>query len=389
MTTAEPPVATRTGTIDVVLPDWGHLDSIRCSALPFALWTVGDQCLLYHWLDHAVNLGKETIRIFTADRPAQIREAMEAATLWPINWEVLPIPSDHQAPKGAVMASGLPGDDPISNPPQNGWNLLDHVAELERRWLLSFHHDPIGDLLTVGTRCRIHPETKINQPCFIGDYVLIAPGCEIGPNAVIGSGTVLAGENRVVNSHLSAHSFLGPHTQLDGALLDSGVIFDRRNRVRLDRLEAHLTHNLEEQPQNKPNFHERYLALRLMLKFGTKAGTSETFETHDGIILRGIPEGHLRQRLGWLSLVLRGRMRLFGILPRTRNQLAAIDPEQRSLIANAQIGVFSYADTQGCHSVADPEEILHAAYQAALPAGQLEGIIRSYLQTLKATDFAS
>lgn len=383
-----PPTATRTGTLDIVLPDWGHLDAVRASPLPFALWTVGDQCLLYHWLDHAVNLGRESIRLFTADRPAEIRSAMQAATLWPLDWEVLPITGAQAAPADALLALGLPEEGRLKSVPSDGWELLDYLATLEKRWLASFHHDPIGELLTVGTRCRIHPETKITQPCFIGDYVLIAPGCEIGPNAVIGSGSVLSGDNRVVDSHLAAHSFLGPHTQLDNALLDGGVIYDRRNRVRLDRLEAHLTHNLEEEIRTKPTARERLIALGMMLKFGSRCSYEGTFETHNGMVLRGRPDGDLHQRLSWLPQVLRGKMRLMGVLPRTAQQLAEIDAEQRALIANAPVGVFSYADCQGCHQSSDFEEMLHAAYQAALPPGQLDPIIHTYLRELTKSDFA-
>ena len=43
--------------LELVLPDWCEMDTVRRSPVPFALWTIGDQCLLHHWLDHAVNQG--------------------------------------------------------------------------------------------------------------------------------------------------------------------------------------------------------------------------------------------------------------------------------------------------------------------------------------------
>ena len=62
--------------LDLVLPDWCGLDTVRRSPLPFALWTIGDQCLLHHWLDHAVNQGVSTVHVFAADRPAAVRQML-------------------------------------------------------------------------------------------------------------------------------------------------------------------------------------------------------------------------------------------------------------------------------------------------------------------------
>ena len=65
----------------LALPDWQHLDDVYRSKLPFALWKVGEQPLLHHWLDYAVDEDAERVVLLCGDRPAEVRVAMEQAEL--------------------------------------------------------------------------------------------------------------------------------------------------------------------------------------------------------------------------------------------------------------------------------------------------------------------
>ena len=375
-----------TDTLELVLPDWANLDTEFRSPLPFALWTIGDQCLLHHWLDHAVNEGATSVRIHAADRPAAVRKVVDESLLWPVQTELCAIPSVSAAPTGAHDASWLPGSDPPSAP-ASGWDMLERAAKMEEVWLDRLAASPDFPLLGIGFSCRIHPEAKLVPPYFIGDHVFIGPGCEIGPYAVIGPGSVVSGANVISHSHLSAHSYLGPVTALHHCRLESGVLFNLKHRARLDNLEPHLVSSLKKNKAPVP-LRDRIQALLLSLRLGSGERSGETFQTFDGRTLPGTADAGLSNRLAWLPLVWKGELPLYGVLPRTNEQLSNLDPDWQNVLRHAPIGVFSYADSQGCHHPSDPDEALHAVYQASLPPETLAGATRSFIRNLKSGDMA-
>jgi hypothetical protein len=368
-------------TLDLVLPDWGHLDTVRHSPLPFALWTMGDQCLLHHWLDHAVNQGATRVRVFAADRPAAVRSALEESFLWPLAIEFVTLSGTAVPPDGAVKADWLPGEK-SPPPPADGWELMDRAAGIERAWLERLAGEPDCNLLNIGFQCRIHPDATLVPPYFIGDQVLIGPGCEVGPNAVIGPGSVISQANRVVDSHVAAWSFLGPVTGLERCWLDGGVLYHLRHRERIDRIEPHLLGTLKRSGIKVP-LRDRLRALLLYRRLpGTPRGAA-TFETFDGMVLPGDPAAGLSNRRAWLPLVWQGKLPLYGVLPRTAAQLEKLTPDWQNAIRHAPAGVFSYADTQGCHTPDDPEEALHAVYQTSLPPEAVESSLAAFIRSLR------
>lgn len=374
-------------TLELVLPDWGELDTEVRSPLPFALWTIGDQCLLHHWLDHAVNEGFTAVRVHVADRPATVRSLLEDSKLWPIRMETVAIPSVSAAPEDAILVDWLPGETPPPAP-QNGWDLLDRAAAIERLWLDRIAASPDFALLSAGFSCRIHPEAKLNPPYFIGDNVLIGPGCEIGPHAVIGSGSVISGANTVAHAHLSARSFVGPVTAFENCRLEQGVLFNLKHRARLDHIEPHLVSSLDRKGPSVP-LRDRLTALRLYLRLSGSNKASGHFTTFDGRRLPGSPDGSLANRIAWLPLVWRGEMPLHGVLPRSSAQFDALSPDWQNVLRHAPIGVFSHADVLGCHSPDEPEEAIHAVYQAALPPDSLREAIDSFIRKLDPHDWSS
>ncbi len=374
-------------TLDLVLPDWGHLDTVRRSPLPFALWTMGDQCLLHHWLDYAVNQGATRVRVFAADRPAAVRSAVEESFLWPLPIEFVTLSGTAAPPDGAIKADWLPGEE-SPPPPADGWDLIDRAVGIERAWLERLAGEPDCDLLNIGFQCRIHPEAKLVPPYFIGDQVLIGPGCEIGPNTVIGPGSVISQANRVVDSHVAAYSFLGPVTGLERCWLEGGVLYHLKHRARIDRIEPHLLGTLERSGTKVP-FGDRLRALRLYWRLSGNPPVTGTFETFDGMVLPGNPAAGLSNRRAWLPLVWRGKLPLYGVLPRTSAQLETLTPDWQNAIRHAPAGVFSYADTQGCHSPDDPEEALHAIYQTSLPPEAVEASLAAFIRSLRAGNIQS
>jgi hypothetical protein len=371
-------------SLELVLPDWGALDTIRRSPIPFALWTIGDQCLLHHWLDHAVNQGVTTVHVFAADRPSAVRQILEESSLWPIKTEFTAINSTAAAPATAIHVDWLPGT-PGPPAPTDGWELIARAAAMEKTWLDRMADEPDFNLVSMGFSCKIHPEAQLIPPYFIGDNVFIGPGCEIGPYAVIGPGSVIAGANLVASSHLSAHSFVGPVTALENCLLESGVLFNLNHHARLDQIEPHLVSSLDN-PASVVPLKDRIRALWLAWRLGSHGAATTSFETFDGRTLPGDPAAGLSNRAAWLPLVWQGKLPLYGVLPRTKAQLESLTEDWQIVLRHAPIGVFSYADTQGCHTPDDPDEAIHAVYQATLPCDTLNSAIANFTRSLKAIE---
>jgi hypothetical protein len=371
-------------TLELVLPDWCALDSVRRSPLPFALWTIGDQCLLHHWLDHAVNQGIDSVHIFAADRPAAVRRILDESTLWPIKTQFTAISSTEAAPAGALHADWLP-DSPAPPAPSNGWELLARADAMEHAWLDRMAGEPDFHLMSVGFSCKIHPAATLTPPYFLADNVFIGPDCQIGPYAVIGEGSVIAGSNVVARSHLCAHSFVGPVTAVEDCLLDNGILFNLKHQVRLEPAESHLVASLEKSASIVP-IKDRLHALWLRLRLGAARTPAHSFVTFDGRTLPGDPCAAMGNRAAWLPLVWRGKLPLYGVLPRTIEQLETLSEDWQNVIRHAPMGVFSYADSQGCHSPDDPEEAIHAVYQATLPATATRAAMSRFTRSLKAAD---
>ena len=225
--------------------------------------------------------------------------------------------------------------------------------------------------MSTGFSCKIHPEATLIPPYFIGDNVFIGPG------------SVIAGANLVTHSHLAAHSYVGPVTALENCLLEGGVLFNLKHQVRLDQIEAHIVSTLEKSTTVVP-LKDRMRALALWLRSRSCGPSSQSFVTFDGRTLPGDPAAGLANRVAWLPLVWQGKLPLYGVLPRTTEQLATLSADWQSVLRHAPIGVFSYADCQGCHSPDDPEEAVHAVYQATLPDSTLSAAMAKFTRSLNA-----
>lgn len=373
--------------LTLVTPDWQHLDSILESRLPFILWNVGAQPLLHHWLDYAVDEGYSRVRLVVSDRPAEVRRAMEEAKLWPVPWEVVPrskteVPEDTS--DNSVYLDHLPGQTPLTNPPTDGWSLLRYWFSLREEWFASVESEEMEAFrtLAVGRFCSIHPSAELRMPVWIDDYVQIGPGCVVGPNVNIGKGAVLEGPSSVANSVVTDHTYLAGHTELRDAYLDGGRLLNLRlgARVHLDGL---MADHLKMEDVRRPSFSERIWSGAMYVAFTVadqvvpgRDDRPVEWTSFDGMAFSDASGPLWRRRRTWLKHVMRGQMRLYGVLPRTREQFEQLSPDWKELIRNAPLGVLSYSDLHGSHSASDELEAVHAVYQASSPSAQIRATIR-------------
>lgn len=384
-------------TLTLVLPDWQHLDTVLESPLPFALWTVGAQPLLHHWLDHAVDAGFERVRLLVSDRPAEVRQAMREAQLWPLAWEVIPRPRvgpEDARPEPAAFLDHLPGQPPPEAPPEDGWGLLRHWFQLRRAWFADVEGEgmEVFRTLAVGRFCSIHPTAVLRMPVWIEDYAQIGPGCVVGPNVNIGRGALLEGPSHVENSVVTDHTYLAGHTELSDALLDGGRLFNLRRGACVASLDQIVADRLGSHEDRTP-WSERVQAAAMLTAFTALDRVlpgrrpERRWETHDGLAMTEQTGGPLwRRRRTWLRHVVAGRMRLVGILPRTRTQMAQLSPDWQSILRRAPAGVLAYSDLHGSHSPDDEVEAVHAVYQASTQGSQLRSAVREKASSLLRID---
>ena len=145
--------------------------------LPFCLWTIVEHPLLYHWFDFAVDERFHEVKLHCPDTVLfHVQEAVEEATLWPIEINLTPIKANHSLhgfsvdtlPHTEVKRKELTSYQDCLNR-QSFLNtvrldyLWDHVASEHPHYL-------------IGRHTKIGKNVKLQGPYWIGD------SCKIGNN---------------------------------------------------------------------------------------------------------------------------------------------------------------------------------------------------------------
>ncbi len=363
------------------------MDTVRDDPLPFAMWPVGEQALLFHWLDAAVDQGTKRVELWVADRPFEVRQQVADASLWPIQIEVRSVPSvDRAAVDDSV--NRLPKSPALTKIPEDGWSLIEHWFQLEQEWLVRFTEETkdYGNFAAIGKYCEIAADVQLHPPYWIGSCVSIGPGTSIGPGAVIEDGCILAGEHRIERAHVGAHTYLAPNTELVEACLRGNELLNFRHRAKVSGLEAFLAGGLQTakgQTEVRPSLRDRCYALKLYLHWANKGFDSEAeFTDLQGRLRPVLPDFSPQARGPWLKQVVAGKMNLFGITPRPETTIRELPSEWQNILRQSAPGAFSYADVVGVHEVGSEEEVMHCIYQSAAPDGHCRELFDNWLLNL-------
>ncbi len=389
--------------LSLLAPDFAALDSIWRNALPFALWPVGSQTLLGHWMDESVRLGAESVVVYAADRPGEIRHFLEGGNYWSKQVEIIPLKNDEAAPEGVIRMDRLPGQPAGEFLPESPVALLSNWLGLQNAWLarrgesashaanavsVDVEQVPSG---WVGPLARIHPGAKLVPPFWIGARAEIGAECEIGPNALIGAGSVIDRHVAVQNAVVLPDTYLGQNTSLRGAIAQGGVFVDVRHACRIDIRESFIMAPVSTHRQSS-SFTERAgaLAAWLVLAPLARLWPGQTWEQHEIVNHKGdivcLKTGGagplLLRRWPWLKEVVAGNLRWFGILPRNSCDWDHLPPETAERLKSSPPGLFSWADLQGCHDPSSPDEWVHAAYQVLQKDDTVTRILRGKIAHL-------
>ncbi|MEI8341349.1 MAG: hypothetical protein WCH43_07445 [Verrucomicrobiota bacterium] len=387
-------------TLTLLAPDFSALDTIWRNPLPFALWPVGHQSLLAHWMDEAVRQGATEVRIFAADRPSEIRQHLDGGAYWSRKVEVVAIKQDNEAPAEAIPVIRLPEQPEPAAPFSTPGELLTHWLGIQRFWLSNRDsHSVAVDVETVpdgwiGPLARVHPRATLKPPFWIGARAEIGGDCVIGPNALIGAECVLDGNAQVEDAVVMPGTFLGRNTRLHRAVAQGGILVDVQRGCRVDIRESFILGTVaQHRASTTPLEKMAALVLWVFLAPVAKFWPGQTWESREVTCSAGFPmtlatgtHGPLIvRRWPWLRSVTAGQLCWFGILPRTESDWQHLPSETAERLKSSPPGLFSWADLQGCHETSAPDEWIHAAYQVLQQDGTVRHLLRRSLMHLALT----
>jgi hypothetical protein len=385
---AKPAAHAALKTWKLLAPDWAALDAIWRNHLPFILWPVGNQPLLAHWMDEAVRRGVDIVELYVADRPAEIRAWLGDGAYWSRQLRVIPISAESEAPKDATRADHLPGLE-VLHLPDTATTLPAYWFDLQKQWLARRskedvtidHLDPSGGW--IGPQAKIHPSVKLTAPFWIGGRARIGRGCEIGPNALIGEGAILDGNVQVEEACVLPRTYLGRNTRLFGSAAAGNMLLDFHRACSAEIGEPFIMGAVIERSLRPRTFARvvamlGWLLLSPLFRVISRSPDCRTVRDCSGkkfVLCTGRTGPLWVRRVPWLRHIAGGRLRWIGILPRGADEMALVPGEIAFALRDTAPGIFSLADIHGCHDPADPEEWMHAAFQASAAGENARAVV--------------
>lgn len=369
-------------TWHLIAPDWARLDTIWHSPQPFVLWSICEKPLLTWWLDEAVRQGIASVRIEAVDRPHLLRRWLDARDLWSRSIEVDSTVRENSEGECFFLdrLPNMPELEEVKTPVEllQRWYVL-QVESLRRRSSAMVHLDhEYQPGVWFGPGASAAPGAIFTPPCWVGSMARIGSGCRVGPQAFIGAGAFLDTDVEIEEAIVCAETYVGSHTSLKHVAVQGGLLMDLDRGIAVEITDEFMLASLQRTPST--SWTERLLAalfvlpLEILAKILAKGKHPEKKDIRIGRTylteLTTYPTGPLLlRRASWLRLVVAGRMRLIGVLPRSAAEWNDLPPDAHSALEEAIPGVFALSDLYNCHSPERPEEWIHALFQVGTADG--------------------
>ena len=344
---------------------------------PFSLWRVGDLAMVHHWLDHAMDRAFDEVQFYfnSEDERGTIEKTLSDQLLWPVECKCL-LSADLRKDLPHAVAWGIPQYNHRAEV-QSCWDLARHWRDVEMHWLKAVVPGRPSDLIInngMGRRSSIHPTVEIEGPVWIGDHVKIGANSVIGPNVVIDDGCVLEGGNTLSDVRLEKGTYLARDLDIHHSILAQNRVISLEKETFKQDYTYMLCGSVSSPFVFQPSLKERREAMVLWMKAKLRirntrypAASLTTREAANGLSFPWLQgDNILAQRLLLLREVMKGKLFLYGILPREHSQWEAMEKNLANLLRQAPTGVYSLADVHGVHDSCDPRELDFAIRQATL-----------------------
>jgi len=146
-------------TLTLTLPDWDPFLAELGVPLPWALIPIADQPLLAHWLDCALDIGYERVRIIGRDPTRAVEQFLAEATLWPLELVFLREVEVSAKSTDYRKLTTLPRASTVTPSVDSAWDLICLRQSLEQERLEALSPEDC-----IGAHGTIDPSVTLSGP---------------------------------------------------------------------------------------------------------------------------------------------------------------------------------------------------------------------------------
>lgn len=224
--------------LHITIPNWVTVPSGVGIDIPFPFWNVGDQPMLFHWMDLAQECDIEEVILHVPegiDTSDWEQRYLDRIPLWPVRFSMThALPPCHEYGSDySVVGIETLNLEGIQLDCPGIWEMLDHHWKLvtERLEMLWRKYVRLAPGIPVGRGSSVHRSATLIEPYWLGE------GCQVGAGAVVGPYVSLdrdciIGEGAIVShTHLGSGTRIGPHARIKGRSIENGVVFNRDKKL--------------------------------------------------------------------------------------------------------------------------------------------------------------
>lgn len=391
----------------IICPDYRKCAGFARRIRPLALWPVLGRTLLDLWLEHLAAAGVTRATILVADRPHEIRHAVDQGGRWGLSVTVISVKREPSVEETRLRFTGkdtagrapniITLDTLPSMPHKPLWESSSALFDI---MLGTLRGTPPESHLTmreiapevhVSTRAQISATAKIEGPVWIGPQVIVGDHAQILAGSVIEEAAYIDHHAIVSESWVGPGTYVGALTNVQNSFAWGGGIENWQRASFLEVTDDFLLTNLNHKPFGgvRSGWLTRIAALLLMLltsplallyalwsgivkwqaAFESRQVVLPTPNRHD----RFSPSTRLYSLAAapglfarWPELwaVWRGNMHLIGNRPLSQARAALLTNEFERMWFDAPAGIFAYADIMNDGMDSTDNDTAHSACYA-------------------------
>lgn len=224
--------------LHITIPTWVTVPSEVGVELPYPFWNVGDQPMLFHWMDLAQECDIEEVILHVPegiDATAWDERYLDRLSLWPVRFSMtsaLP-PSGEYGPDFSVVGIETLNLDGIQLECPGIWEMINHhwkmvTQRLETLWQ---KYVRLAPGIPVGRGSSVHRSATLVEPYWIGEGCQVGAGAVVGPYASLDRDCIVGDGATVTDSHLGSGTRIGPHARIKGFSIENGVVMNRHKEL--------------------------------------------------------------------------------------------------------------------------------------------------------------